>query len=137
MLNVAAFVGRLVADPELKHTPNGIAVCTFRIAVDRNFVRQGEERKADFFSVVVWRKSAEFVCRYFKKGDMIAVDGSFQMRSYEDQSGVKRITYELFANNVNFAGGSKGASSPLEVSRPDVPENDDFAVIDDHEDLPF
>ena len=73
MLNVIALMGRLVADPELRHTPNGIATCTFRIAVDRNFVRAGEERKADFIDIVAWRQSAEFVCKYFHKGNMIAV----------------------------------------------------------------
>lgn len=65
MLNVVALMGRLVADPELRHTPNGVATCTFRIAVDRSFVRAGEERKADFIDIVVWRQTAEFVCKYF------------------------------------------------------------------------
>ena len=82
MLNVIALMGRLVADPELRHTPNGIATCTFRIAVDRNFVRAGEERKADFIDIVAWRQSAEFVCKYFHKGNMIAVNGSLQTRNY-------------------------------------------------------
>ena len=62
MLNVVALMGRLVADPELRHTPNGVATCTFRIAVDRSFVRAGEERKADFIDIVGWRQTAEFVC---------------------------------------------------------------------------
>ena len=74
MLNVVALMGRLVADPELRHTPNGVATCTFRIAVDRSFVRAGEERKADFIDIVVWRQTAEFVCKYFHKGNLIAVD---------------------------------------------------------------
>ena len=69
MLNVVALMGRLVADPELRHTPNGVATCTFRIAVDRSFVRAGEERKADFIDIVVWRQTAEFVCKYFHKGN--------------------------------------------------------------------
>ena len=87
MLNVVALMGRLVADPELRHTPNGVATCTFRIAVDRSFVRAGEERKADFIDIVVWRQTAEFVCKYFHKGNLIAVDGSIQTRTYEDSRG--------------------------------------------------
>ena len=90
MLNVVALMGRLVADPELRHTPNGVATCTFRIAVDRSFVRAGEERKADFIDIVVWRQTAEFVCKYFHKGNLIAVDGSIQTRTYEDKTGNKR-----------------------------------------------
>ena len=109
MLNVIALMGRLVADPELRHTPNGLATCTFRIAVDRNFVRAGEERKADFIDIVAWRQSAEFVCKYFHKGNMIAVNGSLQTRNYEDKNGNKRTAYEVVADNVFFAE-SKNAS---------------------------
>lgn len=109
MLNVIALMGRLVADPELRHTTNGIATCTFRIAVDRSFVRQGEERKADFIDIVAWRQSAEFVCKYFRKGNMIAVNGSLQTRSYEDKTGVKRTVYEVVADNIHFA---ESKSSP-------------------------
>ena len=110
MLNVIALMGRLVADPELRHTPNGIATCTFRIAVDRSFVRQGEERKADFIDIVAWRQSAEFVCKYFRKGNMIAVNGSLQTRNYEDKNGNKRTAYEVVADNIHFAE-SKSASA--------------------------
>ena len=158
MLNVIALMGRLVADPELRHTPNGIATCTFRIAVDRSFVRQGEERKADFIDIVAWRQSAEFVCKYFRKGNMIAVNGSLQTRSYEDKNGNRRTAYEVVADNVHkvnwnevpregplggFAGektsGGEGKASftPAagNVDMKDGP--DDFAVIDSDEDLPF
>ena len=162
MLNVIALMGRLVADPELRHTPNGIATCTFRIAVDRSFVRQGEERKADFSDIVAWRQSAEFVCKYFRKGNMIAVNGSLQTRSYEDKTGVKRTVYEVVADNIHFAesksssagsyapAGNAGyapAAAPAQpaMPRPAVPDPvsysagsaDDFALIDDSEDLPF
>lgn len=80
-----------------------MATCTFRIAVDRNFVRQGEERKADFIDIVAWRQSAEFVCRYFRKGNLIAVNGSLQTRNYEDKNGNKRTAYEVVADNIHFA----------------------------------
>ena len=162
MLNVIALMGRLVADPELRHTPNGIATCTFRIAVDRSFVRQGEERKADFIDIVAWRQSAEFVCKYFRKGNMIAVNGSLQTRNYEDKNGNKRTAYEVVADNIHFAesksasaggyapAGNAGyapAAAPAQpvMPRPAVPDPvsysagsaDDFALIDDSEDLPF
>lgn len=156
MLNVVALMGRLVADPELRHTPNGVATCTFRIAVDRSFVRAGEERKADFIDIVVWRQTAEFVCKYFHKGNLIAVDGSIQTRTYEDKTGNKRYAFEVVANNVHFTGeksgstggqGGYGAPAPMQApaARPAPAEPasyaagsaDDFAVIDDNEDLPF
>ena len=151
MLNVVALMGRLVADPELRHTPNGVATCTFRIAVDRSFVRAGEERKADFLDIVAWRQSAEFVCKYFHKGSLIAVDGSIQTRNYEDKNGNKRTAFEIMANNIHFAE-SKGSSGSGNYSAPSAPaarplaaepvsyaagSADDFAVIDDNEDLPF
>lgn len=154
MLNVVALMGRFVADPELRQTTSGIPTCTFRIAVDRSFVRQGEERKADFIDVVVWRQSAEFVCKYFHKGNLVAVNGSLQTRNYEDKSGNKRTAYEVVADNVHFAeskstsgGGGYAAApgaAPAEAYRPaSAPASfsagsaDDFAVIDDNEDLPF
>lgn len=157
MLNVVALMGRLIADPELRQTPNGIATCTFRIAVDRNFARAGEERKADFIDIVAWRQSAEFVCKYFHKGSLIAVDGSIQTRNYEDRNGNKRTAFEVVANNINFTGeksSSQGtyapggyapapAQAPVSRPAPAAPVSyasgsaDDFAVIDDNEDLPF
>ena len=152
MLNVVALMGRLVNDPELRQTPNGISTCTFRIAVDRSFVRVGEERKADFIDIVAWRQSAEFVCKYFHKGSLIAVDGSLQTRNYEDKNGVKRTAYEVVANNINFTGeksnsgsgnyAAPAAAAPARAAAP-APVSyaagnaDDFAVIDDNEDLPF
>ena len=107
MLNVAVIMGRLVADPELRHTASDIAVTSFRVAVDRNFARQGEERQADFIDVVAWRSTAEFVCRYFTKGSMIAVNGSIQTRSNEDRQGTKRTAVEIVADNVSFCGSKR------------------------------
>ena len=150
MLNVVALMGRLVADPELRHTTSGIATCSFRIAVDRSFVRAGEERKADFIDIVVWRQTAEFVCKYFRKGNLIAVDGSIQTRNYEDKQGNKRTAFEVVANNVHVTGersggGQGGYSAPAPAARPvsaepvsyAVGSADDFAVIDDNDDIPF
>ena len=81
MLNRAILMGRLVADPELRQTPNGISVCSFTIAIDRNYAKD-RERQADFIDIVAWRQSAEFVSRYFAKGKMIIVEGSIQTRLY-------------------------------------------------------
>ena len=94
MLNCAVIMGRLTADPELRQTPNGVAVTRFSVAVDRGYVKAGEERQADFINVVCWRQTAEFVTRYFSKGSMIAVQGSIQTGSYE-KDGVKSLTVRL------------------------------------------
>ena len=104
MLNVVAIMGRLVADPELRTTQSGTNVCSFRIACDRNFARQGEQRQADFIDIVAWRQQAEFVSKYFQKGSLIAIEGSLQTRQYQDKNGNNRTAVEVVANNVNFAG---------------------------------
>lgn len=97
-------MGRLVSDPELKTTGNGISVTSFRIAVDRSYVKSGEERKADFFDIVCWRSTAEFVCRYFGKGSLIAVEGQLQSRTYPAKDGTNRYVVEVVADNVSFTG---------------------------------
>ena len=97
-------MGRLVSDPELKTTNTGLSVTSFRIAVDRSYVKNGEERKADFFDIVCWRNSAEFVCRYFSKGSMIAVDGQLQSRTYQAKDGTNRYVVEVVASSVSFTG---------------------------------
>ena len=107
MLNVAVIMGRLVADPELRHTSSDLAVTSFTVAVDRRFSRDANERQTDFIDVVAWRQTAEFVCRYFQKGSMIAVNGSIQTRIYEDKNGNKRKSVEIVAENVSFTGSKK------------------------------
>lgn len=133
MLNCAVLMGRLVADPELKTTSNNISVTSFRIAVDRNFVKQGEEKQADFIDIVAWRSTADFVCRYFKKGSMIAVQGSIQTRNYEDKQGNKRTAVEIVADNVSFCG-SKVENGTQETSYTPTFQSasqGDFESIDD------
>ena len=95
MLNVAVVMGRLVADPELRHTPSDVAVTSFTLAVDRSYVKSGTERQADFIDVVAWRSTADFVCKYFRKGQMMAVHGSIQTRTYTDKDGNKRKATEI------------------------------------------
>ena len=104
MLNRVILMGRLVADPELKTTGTGISVTSFRIAVDRSYVKSGEERKADFIDIVCWRQTAEFVCRYFSKGSLIAVEGQLQTRTYQAKDGSNRYVVEVVADNVSFTG---------------------------------
>ena len=150
MLNVVAIMGRLVADPELRTTGNGTNVCSFRIACDRNFAQKGQERQADFIDVVAWRQSAEFICKYFQKGSLVAVEGSLQSRQYQDKNGNKRTAVEVLANQINFAGGKKHGGQPVDDGGEAPPKDyrepapaysqgsaDDFAVISDDDDLPF
>ena len=155
MLNVVAIMGRLVADPVLLTTQNGTNVCSFRIACDRNFARQGEQRQADFIDIVAWRQQGEFVSKYFQKGSLIAIEGALQTRRYEDRNGNKRTAIEVVASNINFAGPKNGGQNgghssdyqnpapanqePLETSQvySDGSAADDFAELDDTDDLPF
>ena len=152
MLNIVAIVGRLVADPELRTTPAGYSVCSFRIACDRSYVQQGQQRQADFIDIVAWRQQAEFVSKYFQKGSMIAIEGSLQTRQYQDKNGNNRTAVEVVANNISFAGAKRqdGQSAPSyeqqtisHVQQAKAQSGfaqgstDDFAVIDDNDDLPF
>lgn len=151
MLNTAILMGRLTADPELRHTPNSIAVTSFTLAVDRSYVRSGSERQTDFIDIVAWRSTAEFVCRYFKKGQLVAVQGSIQTRLYQDKDGNKRKAFEIVADNVHFAEPKRDSSS---VQRNDFSgasdfhaagaptsyssgSNDDFQEMSIDDDLPF
>ncbi|MBQ7799684.1 MAG: single-stranded DNA-binding protein [Oscillospiraceae bacterium] len=149
MINVVVLMGRLVADPELKQTANGASVTSFRIAVDRNFAnKETGERQADFINIVAWRQTADFVCKYFRKGSMIAIEGSLQTRSYEDKDGNKRTAYEVVASNVSFTGSkAESGTAPRDnVASFEVPatafsagSNGDFEVVNeqDDDDLPF
>lgn len=133
MLNKAIIMGRLTRDPELKYTPNNVPVCTFSVAVDRSFVRQGEERQTDFINIVAWRSTAEFVSKYFAKGRMINVVGSIQTRSWDDQDGKKRYVTEIVADEVNFCGDKKSDSAQSSDSFSDS----GFLTVDTDDDLPF
>jgi single-strand DNA-binding protein len=136
MLNVVALNGRLTADPELRHTNSDIPVTSFTLAVDRSYQKQGQNRQADFIDVVCWRNTAEFASRYFKKGQLVAVEGSIQTRSYTDNQGNKRKAFEIVANNVHFAEPRRdsGGQPSIDVSPGD---NGDFVEIDGDDDLPF
>ena len=137
-------MGRLTADPELNKTQSGISVTRITVAVDRAFVRQGEERQADFIDVRCWRQTAEFVCKYFQKGSMSAVQGSIQTGSYEDKNGIRRKTFEIVADNVSFCGSkNEGGASQRPVADAAAPAAfsngnvSDFTADEDDDDLPF
>lgn len=146
MLNCAVIMGRLTADPELRTTASGISVTSFSVAVDRSFVRAGEERQTDFINVVAWRQTAEFVTRFFRKGSMIAVQGSIQTRNYEDKNGNKRTAFEIVADNVSFCGSKAESGTAV---RSDMPASSqpapsfasgsmgDFSDIQEDDELPF
>ena len=157
MLNVVAIMGRLARDPELRQTTTGKNVASFTIACDRGRRDANGQSQADWIPVTAWDRTAEFVCKYFQKGSMIAVDGRLQSRSYQDKNGNNRTAIEIVANNVNFAGpkssnpapmGDGGYAVPMAApARPAVQQapapsysagsNDDFALIEDEGDLPF
>lgn len=144
MLNSAIIMGRLTADPELRTTGTGVSVTSFSVAVDRRFQRQGEEKQTDFINVVAWRQTAEFVSRYFRKGSMIAVQGSIQTRNYEDKNGNKRTAVEIVADNVSFCGskaetGTAGAAAPAARPAPAYQSGnaDGFSVLPTNDDDAF
>ncbi|MBE6775259.1 MAG: single-stranded DNA-binding protein [Ruminococcaceae bacterium] len=144
MLNCVTLMGRLVADPELRTTTTGKSVCTFRIAVDRSFQKPGEQRQADFITIVAWENTGNFVSRYFTKGSMIAVQGSIQTRNYQDSNGNNRTAFEVVAREVSFCGSKAetgtsapavSAAAPAPAYQTAVPS--DFEEITDDDDLPF
>lgn len=138
MLNIVALNGRLTAVPELRTTTSGKSVCSFCIAVDRSYTKQGEERKADFINIVTWQGTAEFVCRYFGKGDMIAINGQLQTRHYEDKDCNKRTAVEVLAREVNFCGSkNKGNNGNCYDEQVPHPSDDDFEEVGADDNLPF
>lgn len=102
--NLVVLTGRLTADVELKVTPSGKSVCSFSIAVDRGY---GENKTTDFINIVAWNGSAEFVSKYFRRGDMIGIEGSIVTRKYTDKNGNNRTVFEVVASNIQFIGGKK------------------------------
>lgn len=139
MLNSVCLMGRLTADPELKSTQSGVSVCNFRIAVDRTYTPKGQEKQTDFINIVTWRGTAEFVSRYFRKGQLVAVQGSIQTSQYTDRDGNKRTTFDVVADNVFFAekkaeSGETKQGAGYDHS-PDI--QGDFEEIISPDELPF
>ena len=111
MLNKAIIMGRITANPELRQTQGGVSVLSFTVAVDSRFTNQNGERQTNFIHCVAWRNTAEFISKYFVKGQMIAVEGSLQSRSYVDKNGNNRSVLELVVENISFCGSKTENSS--------------------------
>lgn len=117
-MNRVFMMGRIVNDLELKTTPNGTSVCTFRIAVDRNYQKKGEEKVTDFFNVTAWRGTAEFLVKYFAKGRMILIEGEMQTRQYTDKNSNPATWYEIIVSNVFFTGEKKDGDTATNTNPP-------------------
>ena len=128
-MNKVILLGRLTKDPETRYTQStNTQVTSFTLAVNRRFVKQGEERQADFINIVSWNKTAEFVSKYFSKGQQVGVIGRIQTRNYDDEQGIKHYITEVIAEEVYFAGEKK------EKAQNDP--TDDFEITNS-DDLPF
>jgi len=150
--NKVILIGNMVADPELKTTPNAVNVCSFRIAVGRRYVKAGEQPQTDFIDIVAWRNQAEFVTKYFSKGKPILVCGSIQSRNWQDKEGNKRTTIEVIADEVSFverkstsdafssngmSSGDPGPAAPPSFSSTGYESAPKFEEISADDDLPF
>lgn len=130
MLNKIILMGRLTADPELRRTQSGTAVTGFTLAVDRPWAKDGS-KATDFIDVVAWSSTAEFVTKWFSKGQLAAVCGRLQVRDWQDKQGQNRRTYEVVADEVHFAGAKSDARQAQPITA------DDFTDCGDDGDLPF
>lgn len=138
MLNHVVIMGRMVRDPELRQLDNGTSVTSFSVAVDRNYVdKTTNERQADFLNVVAWRQTADFVCKYFHQGDMIALEGSLQSRKYTDKDGNNRIAIEIVASNISFCGGKNGGNANTATTNDTPATMVANAPSEDNDELPF
>ena len=144
MINSVAIMGRLTADPELKTTNNGNSVASFCIAVDRPRRKNSKDSEADFINVTAWRQTAEFICNYFSKGSMIAIEGSLRTNKYTDKNGNNRTSTFVLANNVSFCGSKSDSQSNnrssskgnyIDIGRQEPPIDD--WKDDGENDLPF
>ena len=135
MLNTSIIMGRLTTDPELRTTTSGVSVTRFTVAVERNYKGQNDEKKTDFIECVAWRGLADFITRFFKKGQMIALQGSIQTDTYTDKDGIKRKKWELYVEQVSFCGSKEDANNkPL----PNVQQNNEQpAPSEDPQGFPF
>ena len=156
MYSRTIIVGRITADPELRQTQSGVSVTSFSVAVNRSYAPRGGERQTDFFDVVAWRNTAEFITRYFSKGSAILIEGSMESRTFVDKNGQNRRVWELIASNAHFVEGksssgggyerapahaessySSGGPAPAPLPAFSAGSAEDFTEIDDDDDLPF
>ncbi|MDN9012805.1 single-stranded DNA-binding protein [Brevibacillus laterosporus] len=137
MLNRVILIGRLTKDPDMKYTPNGVAVTTFTIAVDRRFSGQSGEKETDFIGIVAWRQLADLCTNYLRKGKQCAVEGRLQTRSYDNKEGKKVFVTEVVADNVQFLGSRDGQAQQSNSRSFDDPFASDKPINISDDDLPF
>ena len=143
MINTVVLMGRLTYEPELRKTPSSVSVLRFQLAVERSYQKNNEEKQTDFIDCVAWRQTAEFISKYFHKGNMLAVEGAVQTNNYTDKNGANRKQVEVLVNNASFCGSKNenGAGAPqggYMQSEPTHANKDiDFEEIVDDDDLPF
>lgn len=138
-MNNVSLIGRLTADPELKHTQSGISYTRFSIAVDRQYSKD-KEKEADFINIIAWRGTADFLCAYFRKGMKIGITGRIQTGSYTDQNNNKRYTFDVVANDVEFVERKQSSYTGADDLPPvyqNNPDTGDFVQTPNDEDLPF
>lgn len=133
MLNKVIIMGRLTADPEIRQTQNGTDMVSFCVAVERNFSDTNGQKQTDFIHCAAWKAAAQFISKYFSKGQMIALEGSIQTRNYEDKSGSRRTAVEVAVSAAYFAD-SKGSA---QNRGPFQGQQDFLDVSPENEDLPF
>lgn len=141
-LNKTILGGRLTADVELKTTPNGVSVCSFTLAVSRKPTKDGKQ-ETDFITCVAWRQTAEFICKYFRKGSSLCIVGQIQTRTWTDQNGEKRYATEvkvdeaMFVDNKNDSGQTANAPENYTPEAYTAPETPNFEELAYDDDLPF
>jgi len=138
-MNNVSLIGRLTTAPELKYTQSNTAYTRFSIAVDRAYTKQGEERQADFINIIAWSKTAEFICKYFMKGQRIGITGEIRTGSYTDQSGNKHYTFDVVANNVYFCESKSTSSANTTATQNTQPapvQNSQQMSIGEYNDMP-
>ena len=132
-MNKIILVGRLTRDPELRSTSTGISTANFTVAVNRNFKNKDGQYDADFISCVAFRNTADFVSKYFKKGNLICLDGRIQTRNYDAQDGTKRYVTEVVVENVEFVGGKSDNSTSQSNNYVDAPSQDIVDTIPEYD----
>ena len=144
-MNNVSLIGRLTAAPELKYTQSNTAYTRFSVAVDRSYAKQGEERQTDFINIAAWGKTAEFVCKYFMKGQRIGITGEIRTGSYTDQNGNKRYTTDVVASGVYFCESKSNSTSNVSAAPPQntrpasqpTASHSEYVEMPPFEDLPF
>lgn len=135
-MNKVFLIGNLTRDPELTETASGVSVCRFSIAVNRNYTDADGERQTDFFNCTAWRGQAETIARYTQKGKKVAVTGSIQLRSYEDNEGIKRTAVDIITQEVEFLS-PKASDDEVEAPKPKGKKKPTLQEMDDDSDIPF